>query len=129
MAKTKGGEAKYIVMVPTQDNLGNPLRDLATAGHHYLHAEAGLQGSYVEGPKRGNWETDPQEEFNHLVAYAPDTPENDSHFKALATNIARAANQWGIFVAKEGQGGPQTWVLNNNQYAPDAPAQPWAIME
>lgn len=120
-------EAKYTVMVPTHDNLGNPLKDLATGGHHYLHAEAGISGSRVEGPVKGNWEDDPQEDFNMLVSFADDTPENDSHFKALARNIAVAANQWGVFVSKESSSGPQSWLMDNPSYDPDQPAADWAI--
>lgn len=122
------GEAKYEIQVPVQDNLGNQLRDLATAGHQYLHHEAGIDGSQIHGPIRGNWRDDPQEPFNLLTVYADDTPEHDSHVKALAKNIGMAANQWAVFATKSAGDKHQTWPINNPHYVPGAPAQPWAIL-
>lgn len=117
-----GQEAKYTIMVPLKDNLGNDLPNLSTAAHHLLWKNTGIQGSYITGPHQGNWENDPQEEFEHLVTVALDTPEHDSHIKDLAVQIAKAANQWGVFVMKEGKNGVQSWVINNPEYAEGQPA-------
>lgn len=117
-----GQEAKYTVMIPLRDNLGNQLPNLSTAAHHLLWKNTGVQGSYITGPHKGNWENSPQEEFEHLVTVAPDTPENDSHIKNLAHTIAEAANQWGVFVMKEGKGGIQSWVIDNPGYTEGHPA-------
>jgi hypothetical protein len=118
----KQSQAKYIMMVPTHDNLGNHLGDLAYAGHQHLHKNAGISGSYVERGKTGFWEKDAPEEFDHLITYAPDSPEMDSHWKQLANHMAEAANQWGIFCVKEGEGGPQSWVVSNPHYQEGQPA-------
>lgn len=100
-------------MIPTKDGLGNDLGDIATAAHQWLYQVTGNEGSYIEGPKRGNWRNDPQQEFNHLVTYAEDTPEMNSHIKQLAMEIARGANQGGVVVVKEGKGGVQQSVIEN----------------
>lgn len=116
-------QAKYVLMIPHKDNLGNDLGDLATAAHYWLFKMTGNEGSYIEGPKRGNWRDDPQETFDHLITYAEDSPEMDSHIKQLAVHIAEAANQWGMFVAKEGgKSGIQSWVIPNPKYQEGQPA-------
>lgn len=110
-------------MIPVRDNLGNDLGDIATAAHQWLWQSTGNEGSYIEGPKRGNWRDDPQEEFNHLITVAPDTPEMDSHVKQLAQEVARGANQWGVFVTKEGKQGIQSWVIDNKDYKHGEPSE------
>ena len=109
-------EAKYTVMIPLRDNLGNELGAISTAAHHWLWQATGVEGSYFTGPHRGNWRDDPQEEFEHLITVAKDTPEMDSHIKELAHEVARGANQWGVFVIKEGKNGVQSWIIENPQY-------------
>lgn len=116
------GQAKYVMMIPTTDNLGNHLGDLSHAAHQHLHQHAGVSGSFVERGKTGFWERDAPEVYDHLVTYAPDSPEMDSHWKQLGNHIAEAANQWGIFCIKEGAGGPQSWVINNPRYQEGQPA-------
>jgi hypothetical protein len=116
-------QAKYTIMIPVKDNLGNDLGDIATAAHQWLWQATGNEGSYIEGPKRGNWRDDPQEEFNHLITVAADTPEMDSHIKQLAMEIARGANQWGVFCMKEGKSGIQSWVIDNPEYQEGQPAE------
>ena len=117
-------DAKYTLMIPIRDNLGNNLGDIATAAHHWLFYGPGpkVEGSYIEGPKRGNWRDDPQEEFNHLITVAEDTPEMDSTIKQLALHIAHAANQWGLFCIKEGKDGIQKWTVPNSDYQEGVPA-------
>lgn len=119
--------AKYTIMIPTHDNLGQELGDISTAAHHWLFYGPGpnVEGSFIEGPKRGNWRDDPQEEFNHLVTYAEDSPEMDSTVKQLAVHIAEIANQWGVFVTKEGgKAGIQSWVIDNPNYRHGEGADP-----
>lgn len=122
-------QAKYIIHIPTVDNRGNELVDLATAAHHWLFYGPGpkIEGSFIEGPVRGNWRDDPQETFTNLVTYAEESPEMDSTMKQLAQHIAEASNQWGMFVVREGKGAPQSWVVNNPQYREGEGAESWAI--
>jgi hypothetical protein len=113
-------------MVPQKDNLGNPLGDLATAAHHWLFYGPGprVQGSYIHRNLEGNWRDDPQEKFDHLITVAEDTPEMDSHVKQLAHHIGESANQWGVFVMKEGKkGGIQSWVIDNRSYQEGQPSE------
>ncbi len=115
-------------MVPKKDNLKNPLNDIASAAHHVLfYGPAKIEGSYIDPNKKGNWRDDPQEEFDHLATYAEDTPENDSHIKQLAAHVGEVANQWGVFVIKEGKSGPQSWVIDNNNFEEGKPADPVAL--
>lgn len=120
-------KAKFSIHVPTRDNLGNQLRDLATAAHQHLFQNAGIDGSYIERGKDGNWRDDPQEKLDHLVTFADDTPEIESHMKQTAAHIGDLANQWGVTVTKEGKDGPNLWVIDNPNYAEGAPAQDAAL--
>lgn len=115
-------KAKYTLMIPLADNLGNELEDISTAAHQYLFDSGKVEGTYIEGPKRGNWRDDPQELFEHLITVAEDTPEMDSTIKHLALVIARAANQWGVYCTKEGKDGIQDWTIKNKDADMEAPA-------
>jgi hypothetical protein len=120
-------QAKYTIHIPTHDNLGQPLRDLATAAHRHLFQNGVIEGSYIEPGKKGNWRNDPQETFDHLVTYAEDKPETDSHLKQTATHIADLANQWGVTVTKEGPKGPMLWIVDNPGYRDGEGAHPDAL--
>lgn len=115
-------QAKYTLQIPTTDNLGNQLPDLATAGHHWLWQQTGVQGSRILPGVKGNWEADPQELFDDLQIFAEDTPKMDSFIKQLAKHLNEAGNQWGMFVMKEGGGHVQSWVIDNPKYVEGAPA-------
>lgn len=115
-------QALYTVQIPTHDNLGNPLGDLATAGHHWLWQNVKQSGSRIKRGVHGNWENDPQESFDDLEVIAEDTPEMDSHIKQLAAHMGEAANQWGIFVMKVGGGNVNSWVVPNPKYQEGATA-------
>lgn len=116
--------AKYTVQIPTHDNLGNPLGNISTAAHEWLWRATGVQGTQIHGPIRGNWRDHGEETYELLTSYAPDTPEMDSHVKQLAQEIARGANQWGVFVTKEGgKSGVQSWVIENPHYVEGQPAE------
>ena len=118
-------QAKYTIMIPRRDNLGNELGDVATAAHHWLHYGPGpkINGSFIHRNIEGNWRDDPQETFDHLITYADDQPEVDSHIKQLAAHIGDHANQWGVFVAKEGgKNGVDSWIIPNPNFRQDEPA-------
>lgn len=119
-------EAKYTVMIPQKDNLGNHLGDVATAAHHWLHYGPGpkINGTFIHRGLEGNWRDDPQEKFDHLVTVAEDHPHTDSTMKDLAAHIGESANQWGVFVMKEGgKSGTQSWVVPNHNYQDGQPAE------
>jgi hypothetical protein len=121
-------QAKYQILIPTHDNLGQKLGDIASAAHHWLwYTAPGIQGSYVEPPVRGNWRDDPQETFERLTTYAHETPEVESHVKQLAAHVGDVANQWGVFVTKEGKDGIQSWVINNANHVPGQGADPGVL--
>jgi hypothetical protein len=117
------GQAKYMIMVPRVDNLGNPLTDIAAAAHRFLfYGPLKVEGSYIDPGKRGNWRDDDPEEYDHLITFAEDTPQMDSEMKQLAAEIADAANQWGIFMTKEGGGNIVSWTVPNPVYREGEPA-------
>lgn len=115
-------QAKYTIAIPVRDNLGNELEDISTHVHHMLHDKGIVQGSFITGPHRSNWEKDAQEDINHLVSVIDDTPENDTHVKQAAVYVGEVCNQWGVFVMKEGAQGIQSWVISNPNYKEGHPA-------
>jgi hypothetical protein len=118
-------QAKWTVMIPQKDNLGNDLGDVATAAHHWLHYGPGpkVDGSFIHRNIQGNWRDEPAELHDHLVTVAQDTPEMDSYVKQLAHHIGEAANQWGVFVMKEGGGNTHSWVIDNRNYQEGQPSE------
>lgn len=115
-------QAKWTLQIPTHDNLGNHLGDLATAAHHHLWTQAGQNASRIRRGVQGNWEGDPQENFDDFEVYGEDTPHLDSHIKQLAQHLSVAANQWGMHLMKEGGGNVSSMVINNPHYVEGAPA-------
>src|SRR4051794_3448004 len=121
-------QAKYTIMVPKKDNLGQPLKDLATAAHQHLFQNHGLQGSHILPNAKGNWEADPQEPFDLLITSAEDTPETDSIIKSTASYVAEVANQWSVFVMKDGgKVGHTSWLINNPSYREGQGADPSVV--
>lgn len=121
-------QAKYSLMIPKVDNLGNPLRNVAEAAHHFLYyGPLQVEGSYIDPNKVGQWRDDGPEPHDILVTYAEDNPMMDSQMKALAVEVGEACNQWGIFVTKEGAKGVFTWTISNPRYRPGEPALPVAL--
>lgn len=119
-------QAKFTIMCPQKDNIGNHLGDIATAAHHWLHYGPGpkVDGSFIHRSIEGNWRDDPQEKMDHLITVSDDHPEMDSHIKQLAHHIAQAANQWAVCVLKEGgKSGFQKWLIDNPQYKEGEPAE------
>jgi hypothetical protein len=117
--------SKYTVQIPVKDNLGQPLKDIATAAHHYLHnGPIKNVGSKIYRNVEGNWRDDPQERFDDLILVVDDTPEMDSAVKQLAVHIADVANQWGVYVTKEGKNGIQDWVMPPPQFRKGEGADP-----
>jgi hypothetical protein len=48
----------------------------------------------------------------------------DSHIKQLAHHVGESANQWGVFVMKEGgKSGIQSWIINNRAYREGEPSE------
>lgn len=118
-------QAKYTLLIPQTDNLGNHLGDVATAAHQWLFYGPGpkVDGSFIHRGLEGNWKDSPQEKFDHLVTVAEDTPEMDSTAKQLAVHIGEACNQWGVFVFKEGgKAGVQSWTVPNPNYRENTPS-------
>lgn len=123
--------AKYTIQIPTTDNEGNQLADLASAAHESLF-RYGPQSNQVQGTKiyrgvAGNWRSDAQEIFDELITYAEDTPEMDSTMKELATHVAEIANQWGVMVFKEGEDAPKMWMMQHPNATGEGPADPSAL--
>lgn len=122
-------QAKYSILIPRVDNQGNRLRDIAAAAHHFLfYGPLKTQGSYIERGKIGNWRDLDPEPHDMLITVAEDSPEMDSSIKQLALEVAQVANQWGIFVMKEGNG-ITSWEVGNPQYVEGAPADQAALEE
>jgi hypothetical protein len=121
-------QARFLIMIPTHDNLGQKLQDLATVAHEWLYRSAGIKGSRIEGPSRGNWADDPQETFYHLVTVTDDTPENDSYVKQLAVHIGELANQWAVHVEKDTSKQIQEWNISNPNYEDGAGADPKVVI-
>lgn len=117
-------QAKYSIMIPKVDNLGNPLTNIAAAAHHFLfYGPLKVEGSYIDPNKQGNWRDTEPEPHDILVTVAEDSPEMDSQMKQLAAHVAEVANQWGIFVMKEGKNGIQSWTVANSSYREGEPAE------
>lgn len=120
-------QARYAIHVPTTDNLGQPLRDLAQAAHEHLFRNGAVEGSYIERGKVGNWRDYAPEIMDHLVTFAEDTPETDSHLKQAAQHIGQLANQEAVSVEKHGKDGPMLWIVDNPQWQEGQGAHPSAI--
>lgn len=122
-----GKQARYAIHVPTHDNTGQPLRDLAQAAHEHLFRAGAIEGSYIERGKVGNWRDYAPEGMDHLVTYAEDTPETDSHIKQTAQYVGELANQEAMAIEKHGKDGPVLWVVDNSNHRPNEPAHPSAL--
>jgi hypothetical protein len=120
-------QAKYTLHVPTRDNAGQPLRDLAQAAHEHLFNNGAIEGSFIDRGKTGNWRDYAPEEMDHLVTFAEDSPETDSHLKQTAVHIGQLANQQAVTVTKESGAGPALWIINNPQWREDEGAHPSAL--
>ena len=103
-------------MIPTVDNLGQPLSGIARASHEFLLRRGMVDGSWVQGGQTGFWAEDEPEPHETLHTIQEESPEMDSVIKELAVNIGEMANQWGINVYKNGKNGIQQWIVNNPQY-------------
>lgn len=123
-------EAKYSLLIPKVDNMGNPLtEEIASAAHTYLFYQGLSEGSTITPNQRGMWRDEDPEPHETLTAIMEDNPKHDSIVKQLAVHIAEVANQWGLFVYKEGKDGVQSWIMNNASFRPDQPADPIALAD
>lgn len=122
-------DARYMIMVPTVDNLGNQLVNVAAYAHQFLFQNFNNQGSWIDPGKVGMWRDDAPEKFDHLVTVAEETPEMDSAIKQLAAYVADVCNQWGVLCIKEGKNGPVRWEISNPEYKPGQPAEEIALAD
>lgn len=108
-------EAKYSIMVPKQDNAGNPI-NVTDAAYHYLVYQAPIQvhGAHVDPNKWGHW-NGRREEYDLINCYAEDTPESDSYIKQLGAYVGEVANQEVVFVTKTGKQ-VNTWPIRNPSF-------------
>lgn len=116
-------DAKYTVLIPRHDNMGNPLSNVTEAAHDYLvyKLPGKFQGVYVDPGKWGHWEGS-REEYDILVAHGEDTPENDSYIKQLGAYVGELANQEIIFATKTAKQ-VSTWPIRNSHYLAGFPAE------
>lgn len=125
--------AKYTVQIPTHDNEGNKLKDIASITHESLSRHAPqsvrISGSRIRRGIQGNWRDDKPEMFDDLEVYAEDSPEVDSLMKQTGVHVAEITNQWGIMVFKEGKGAPQAWMMTHPTADGKGPADPLAVAE
>lgn len=125
--------AKYTIQIPTSDNEGNALKDLATAAQESLWRyapKARIEGARVVRGVEGFWHGEADAgTFDDLVVFAEDSPEIDSTVKELAVHVCEVANQWGIFVMKEGSSAPITWTMTSPNADGQGPADPVALRD
>jgi hypothetical protein len=117
-------EARYTILVPQTDDIGNALKDLS--GYVRTSLEKALPRATVwqEGSRSKGFES-----YGTVVLIAPETPEVDSHVKQMAHYVGEAANRWGVTCFKEGKQGIKTWQIQNASYRADEPADPIAIAD
>lgn len=109
--------SRYTILIPTKDELRQPLQ-LAAAAHQYVtDGHIKCEGSNIH---HGN-------PFDSLVIWAEDCPENDSKSKHLAVYVAEVANVPHITVAKDGKSG-RTWQMSNKNYRSGEGADPLALL-
>ena len=106
--------AHYTIHVPTQDELGRPLR-LHEAVHEHLdsHGGAPVQTHYGQP-------------HNTVHVWAEDTPEWDGLAKQTGTLAAELANVPIVHVTKEGDK-PANWEMRHNGYQAMMGADPSAL--
>ena len=119
-------QARYTLFVPTSDDQGSPLRQLAEHVHRHLrdvlpraviHLEPARQMSHGRMP----------EQHEGVVILADDNPITDSRIKQIAAQTAEVANRWGVVVVKEGKQGVRTWEITNQNHQPGHPAEHLAL--
>ena len=120
-------QAKYSILIPLVDNLGNPLGPIAEYAHQYLVNAGMVDGSWIDPDQRGLWKDTPAEPHETLNTIQEDSPEMDGFIKQTAKMIGEIANQWGIFVYKQGKEGITSWVIDNPSYREGEPADEVAL--
>lgn len=119
-------EAKYEILVPKTDHMGNPLVDLSSHALHHITKSLQLNHAHIESNRRVHW-NGKEEPFDALVFHSEDHPHVDSHAKQLAAYLGEVANQDVVVVSKQGANGIQTWPVANNQFNPAAPADSYML--
>lgn len=95
-------QARYTVLIPNVPGLSHAVRTYLSEGPIHVRAMNIVNG-------------DP---YAHVVAWAEESPETDSHFKQIGTYVGETANAPTISVVKEGKSGVQTWEMRNKHYVP-----------
>ena len=97
--------ARYTVLIPTEDELRQPLQ-LAAAAHQYItDGHIKYESANVQHGRP----------YDSLVVYAEESPETDSKMKHLAIYLAEVANVYEIIVNKDGKN-RKSWQLYNQDY-------------
>jgi hypothetical protein len=112
--KKKTGVARYVMHIPTHDTIGNELLDFSPVISDRLQQSLRrmVHSVHVEGPYSHGTHG-----ARHLHLVAQDTPEVDSHVKAMATELGRDVNHPHITVIKEGEQGIQPWTMQNKWFS------------
>lgn len=97
--------ARYTVLIPTEDELQQPLQLAAAALQYINDGHIKCETANVQHGRP----------YDSLVIWAEDNPENDSKIKHLAIYLAEIANTPRITVSKESKTN-RTWHLNNANY-------------
>lgn len=109
--------AKYSLLIPANDELGQPLR-VAEAVYHHLVMDLGVTAATIH---RGF-------PYDTLVAWAEESPEMDSTFKQLGVYVGEVANVPVVTVTKAGK---QTaaWSMRNPHYRPQTGGEASAVTQ
>lgn len=97
-------QARYTVLIPNVPGLTHAVRQYLSEGPIHVRAMNVING-------------DP---YAHVVAWAEESAETDSHFKQIGTYVGETANVPNVSVVKEGKSGVQTWDMRNKHYVPQS---------
>ena len=119
-------QAKYTLFIPTSDDQGSPLRQLAEHAHRHLMEVLPRAVIHIEPARQMSHGRQP-ESHEAIVIHAEDTPITDTRIKQVGAQIAEVANRWGIVGVKEGKQGVRTWEISNPHHQPGHPAEHLAL--
>lgn len=119
-------EARYEIMVPKVDGLGNPLVALAPHAVHYLSQSIPTTSVHIE-PAHAAIAGGQQEPHDLVVITTEDLPAHDSTIKQAAAYVGDVANRESVLVTKHGPNGIQSWPIRNSQYQHGVPAESYIL--
>jgi hypothetical protein len=102
-----GSKAKYTLFLPQHVGLTD------YAHQQVLEGKMPFEHCYVDPGKLAHWPGGGPELHDLLVMHAPDSPEMDSHVKALARDVGQQGGLNAVYAVKEGNKGPVSWVVDN----------------